>query len=197
MALQPFVGPWPFLQFRNLFYTDGRTPWDKWTARRQAATYTQDNTTQTSMPWVGFEPTIPAFERAKTVHALDREVTQTRLINIILGNYKQSITVYIQNSTTYKIIDSMLYLKTLKQNWTIKTLKCTITSIIYTTWDTNLPASTLHQYLIMLIFMSMYHFYRSVNKFLIFCVKFPFTVGYSWRWLYTAEICRPSWIFFK
>jgi hypothetical protein len=27
MALQPFVGPWPFLQFRNFFYTDGRTPW--------------------------------------------------------------------------------------------------------------------------------------------------------------------------
>jgi hypothetical protein len=24
MALQPFVGPWPLLQFRNLFYTDGR-----------------------------------------------------------------------------------------------------------------------------------------------------------------------------
>jgi hypothetical protein len=24
------------------------------------------------MPWVGFEPTIPAFERAKAVHALDR-----------------------------------------------------------------------------------------------------------------------------
>jgi hypothetical protein len=27
MALQPFVGPWPLRQFRNLFYTDGRTPW--------------------------------------------------------------------------------------------------------------------------------------------------------------------------
>jgi hypothetical protein len=28
MALQPFVGPWLFLQFRNLFfYTDGRAPW--------------------------------------------------------------------------------------------------------------------------------------------------------------------------
>jgi hypothetical protein len=27
MALQPFVGPWPFLQFRNHFYTDGRIPW--------------------------------------------------------------------------------------------------------------------------------------------------------------------------
>jgi hypothetical protein len=27
MILQPFVRPWPLLQFRNLFYTDGRTPW--------------------------------------------------------------------------------------------------------------------------------------------------------------------------
>jgi hypothetical protein len=26
MALQPFVGPWPLLQFPNLFFTDGRTP---------------------------------------------------------------------------------------------------------------------------------------------------------------------------
>jgi hypothetical protein len=26
-ALQPFVGPWPLIHFRNLFYTDGRTPW--------------------------------------------------------------------------------------------------------------------------------------------------------------------------
>jgi hypothetical protein len=27
MALQPFIGFWPFLQLCNLFYTDGRTPW--------------------------------------------------------------------------------------------------------------------------------------------------------------------------
>jgi hypothetical protein len=27
MALRLFVGPWPLLQFCNLFYTDGRTPW--------------------------------------------------------------------------------------------------------------------------------------------------------------------------
>jgi hypothetical protein len=26
MALQPFVRPWPLLQFREPFYTDGRTP---------------------------------------------------------------------------------------------------------------------------------------------------------------------------
>jgi hypothetical protein len=30
---------------------------------------------QRSMPWVGFEPTIPEFERMKTVHALDRVAT--------------------------------------------------------------------------------------------------------------------------
>jgi hypothetical protein len=27
------------------------------------------------MPWVGFELTIPAFEREKTIHALDRAAT--------------------------------------------------------------------------------------------------------------------------
>jgi hypothetical protein len=27
------------------------------------------------MPWVGFELTIPVFERSKTVHALDRAAT--------------------------------------------------------------------------------------------------------------------------
>jgi hypothetical protein len=32
---------------------------------------------QTSMPWEEFEPTIPASERAKTVHALDRSATVT------------------------------------------------------------------------------------------------------------------------
>jgi hypothetical protein len=39
--------------------------------------------TQTSMPQVGFQPTIPAFERAKTVHALDRATTVT---SELLGN---------------------------------------------------------------------------------------------------------------
>jgi hypothetical protein len=38
-------------------------------------TQTQNKHTQTSMPGVGFEPTIPAFERAKIVHALDRAAT--------------------------------------------------------------------------------------------------------------------------
>jgi hypothetical protein len=34
------------------------------------------------MPWVGFEPTIPAFERAKTVHALDRAATVIGVITL-------------------------------------------------------------------------------------------------------------------
>jgi hypothetical protein len=36
---------------------------------------TQNELRQTSMPWVVFEPTIPVFERAKTVYALDHVAT--------------------------------------------------------------------------------------------------------------------------
>jgi hypothetical protein len=32
------------------------------------------------MPWAGFKPTIPASERAKTVHALDRAATVTNYL---------------------------------------------------------------------------------------------------------------------
>jgi hypothetical protein len=39
-------------------------------------------THHTSMPCVGFEPTIPASERAKTVHVLDRSATVTGLLYI-------------------------------------------------------------------------------------------------------------------
>jgi hypothetical protein len=34
------------------------------------------------MPQVGSEPTIPVFERAKTVHALDRAATVIGLLNM-------------------------------------------------------------------------------------------------------------------
>jgi hypothetical protein len=34
------------------------------------------------MPWMGFEPTILVFERAKTVHALDRVATAIGKFNI-------------------------------------------------------------------------------------------------------------------
>jgi hypothetical protein len=56
---------------------------DGGSVRRKAAPYTQieqhkqNKRIQTSMSWVGFEPTISASERTKTVHALDREATVT------------------------------------------------------------------------------------------------------------------------
>jgi hypothetical protein len=61
-------------------YTIGRTPWTSdWAVARPVPKYrttqTQNKRTQTSMPRVEFEPTIPVFERAKTVHALDRAAT--------------------------------------------------------------------------------------------------------------------------
>jgi hypothetical protein len=46
------------------------------------------------MPWVGFEPTIPVFERAKTVHALDRAA-------IVIGQYvtrEQTHFIFIKSS---------------------------------------------------------------------------------------------------
>jgi hypothetical protein len=80
MALHPFVGPWP-LFFNFILYTVGRTPW---TGNQPVArplpihrtTQTQNkHMLQTSIPWVGFEPTVPGFELAKMVHALDRAAT--------------------------------------------------------------------------------------------------------------------------
>jgi FAD synthase len=38
-------------------------------------TQTQNKHKQTSMPQVGFEPTIATFERAKKIHVLDRVAT--------------------------------------------------------------------------------------------------------------------------
>jgi hypothetical protein len=53
-------------------------------------TQTQNKRTQISMPWAGFEHTIPLFERAKTVHALDRATT------VIDYHFTIYIYVYLQ-----------------------------------------------------------------------------------------------------
>jgi hypothetical protein len=75
----PLLGPGRFFSF-VILYTISRTPstGDQLLAKPLAAhmtTETQNKRTQTSMPRVKFEPTTPAFERAKTVHALDRAAT--------------------------------------------------------------------------------------------------------------------------
>jgi hypothetical protein len=68
-----------FLDFL-IFYTVGRTPWkgNQPVARPLPAHRTaqiQNKRAQESIPQVGFEPTILMFERAKTVHFLDRRAT--------------------------------------------------------------------------------------------------------------------------
>jgi hypothetical protein len=92
---QPF-GPWPLFQFLNL-YKASRTPWsgDQPVARplsTRRTTQTQNKCTQTSMPRVGFEPTIPVFEQEKTVHASDRAAT-------VIGGYKHSV----RNARNYQV----------------------------------------------------------------------------------------------
>jgi hypothetical protein len=63
-----------------ILYTVGRTSWmgDQPVARpllTHRTTQTQNKRTETSMPRVRFELTIPVFEWAKTVHALGRAAT--------------------------------------------------------------------------------------------------------------------------
>jgi hypothetical protein len=62
-----------------IFYTDGRA---LWTGNEPASsplpthrTQTQNKRTQTSISRVGFKPTVPVFERARTVRNLDRAAT--------------------------------------------------------------------------------------------------------------------------
>jgi hypothetical protein len=71
------------LQFLNP-ETVGRTPWmGDQPAARPLPTQTQNKHRQTPMPSVGFEPTVPVFEQAKTVHALDHVAT-------MMGSYKSN-----------------------------------------------------------------------------------------------------------
>jgi hypothetical protein len=79
VALEPLLVLGRFFS-SLILYTVCRTPWtgDQPVERPQPThrtTQTQNKRTQTSITWVGFEPTIPAFERGKTVHAPDRAAT--------------------------------------------------------------------------------------------------------------------------
>jgi hypothetical protein len=54
-----------FLRYLDIWYDS----LDEWSARRKASTYTGQHNTErrgkTSMPWAGFEPTIPATNRPR------------------------------------------------------------------------------------------------------------------------------------
>jgi hypothetical protein len=68
-----------YLYLYLYLYTVGKTPWTG-SSRRTAAAQTQNTNTerthtQISIPRLGFEPTTPVFERARTVRALGRAAT--------------------------------------------------------------------------------------------------------------------------
>jgi hypothetical protein len=76
MTLQSFVGPWPLFQFLTQSVGHlGRGISTSQGFYLHTKQHKQNKRTQTFTPWVGFEPTIPGFERAKAVYALDRAAT--------------------------------------------------------------------------------------------------------------------------
>jgi hypothetical protein len=92
MAPQPSVGLRPLFQLHDLLHCRTRTE-DQPVARPLPAhrtAQTQNKRTQTSMRQLGFEPTIPVFGRAKTVHALDRAATVNE-INEICPKYIEAL----------------------------------------------------------------------------------------------------------
>jgi hypothetical protein len=113
-----------------ILHTVGRTPWtgDQPVARPlsiHSTTQTRNKCTQTSMPWVGFEPRTQLFERAKTLHALGRAATVngTRITGVIYIKWRcndlkwndPSIDFLFKLATLFK-----LYLKGLRDNMHIK-----------------------------------------------------------------------------
>jgi hypothetical protein len=87
-------GSRPLIQFCIHIFTAGRTPWtgdqpvgSPLCKHRQHKHRINAYTHQTSTPWVGFELTSAALERAKTVHALDCAATVTGIVRTNTQNY--------------------------------------------------------------------------------------------------------------
>jgi hypothetical protein len=84
-SCQPIYDSTALVDLRHFFsvlilYTVDATPWAGISPSQGRYVHTEQHKhrikrTQTSMSPVGFEPTIPVFRRAKTVHALDRAAT--------------------------------------------------------------------------------------------------------------------------
>jgi hypothetical protein len=87
-TLPAFSFSWAYIQSVGLF------GWGNSPLPTHRTTQTQNKCTHTSMPRVGFELTIPVFERAKTVNALDRAAT-------VIGS--RNIAVNISESGKYLI----------------------------------------------------------------------------------------------
>jgi len=88
----------------------GRTLLDVWSARRRDLYLTAHNNhnRQTSMPSVGFEPTISAGERPQT-YALERAATVTGLIIILIILYAYTATCFYNHMIIFSLFT---YIKT-------------------------------------------------------------------------------------
>jgi hypothetical protein len=106
------VKPFVSLQFLNPIQSHWNSL-DGGSAHRKAATeHKQNKHKQTSMPRLGFEPTIPVFERANTFHALDRAAT-------VIGN--SFVITYINTYTlVYTCITHILIVLFIVRNLHIK-----------------------------------------------------------------------------
>jgi hypothetical protein len=85
MAVQSFVGPWPLLQFRNLFYTDRRIHWtsDQLVSRplpTHRTTEAQNKRTQICLEWDLNPRSQRSSERRRLGHCDRRSRTYTILI---------------------------------------------------------------------------------------------------------------------
>jgi hypothetical protein len=89
------------LQFLNLRHSVGLLGRVISPSQSRYLTQTYYKHTQTSMPRVRFEPTIPGFERAKTVHALDRAAT---VIGYVCGVYVKSAQTESQGLSLFQML---------------------------------------------------------------------------------------------
>jgi hypothetical protein len=62
------------------------------------------------MPQAGFDPTIPVFERAKTVHALDRAVTEAKFVTFKINRYAGSFIMVLNRANLNSLSET--YVKT-------------------------------------------------------------------------------------
>jgi hypothetical protein len=90
-----------------ILYTVDRTPWTgdqpvAGTLPTHRTTQTQNKRAQISMPWVGFEPTILACERARAVHTLDSVAT-------VIGYHVCLRTEYIYCLYSIRIVKTFLF----------------------------------------------------------------------------------------
>jgi hypothetical protein len=100
----------PLLDLRRFFsflilFTAGRTPWkgDQPVARLLPAhrtPQTQNKRTQTSMPIMGFEPTIQVFERVKTFHVLERVAAVVCTSSFFFKNITKRIRIRVLSHIT-------------------------------------------------------------------------------------------------